>query len=73
MKRSLTTMNAIANRLYQEQSPNGFLETFTPLELCKLWYEFCVLKQIDGELVGGANYDDEVYDALNAHGYWDMV
>ena len=84
MTQSLTKLNAQAEKLYNliansqvelvKSASNMFLEQFEPLQLAKLWHTYCVYSTDEnGKLVGGASYDDEVYDALDLLGYWDMV
>lgn len=75
MAQSLAKLNGIANSLYdQHLGGQIWLDTFSPLELAKLWYEYCVYSTDEnGKTVSPQAYDDEVYDALAVLGYWDMV
>lgn len=67
---TLAKLNARAIKLYEKQATVDYwLTEFKPLELAKLWHEYCVYNE-DGQ---AASYDDEVYDALDVIGYWNMV
>lgn len=81
MSTTLAKLNARAQNVYNNLIENRVINStpkmlaeFTPLELCKLWHEYCVYRtDQDGALIGGADYDDEVYDALAELGYFDYV
>ena len=67
------TNHKIAEALYiGEASDETFKQVFSKDELIELWDNHCVYKlDDDGKVVDGASYDDEVYNALDRHGYWD--
>lgn len=67
-------MHLTAQKLYESDAPmHKWLEAFTPLELAKLWYDLCVYQQgKNGQMIAPQAYDDEVYEALNHLGYWDL-
>lgn len=67
-------MQEIAQKLYDGEAPTyKWLEAFTPMELVKLWYDLCIYRPAkDGKLIGPEAYDDEVYNALDYLGYWDI-
>lgn len=63
----------IATALYiGEASDATYFEVFTKQELVELWEGYCVYRVVDGDTVPPtASYDDEVFNALDRHGYWD--
>ena len=73
---TMTTLEQVktkADQLYRRQvSTQEWLDTFTPLQLAKLWHTSCVYRQDQDQLISPEAYDDEVYDALNILGYWDI-
>lgn len=71
MAQSLAKLHAQALALYDKEATEAdYRAEFTPLQLCKLWHEYCVLTP---ENTTGAPYDDEVYDALDTLGYFDYI
>lgn len=74
--RPIKTLINMANELYEDESLRKqninaviakWLEVFSPLELASLWLRTCIMTEKNPF---GANYDDEVYEALNVLGYW---
>lgn len=64
----------IAEALYTgEASDETYARVFTKDELIALWEDYCIYKVgEDGKTIDPtASYDDEVYNALDRHGYWD--
>lgn len=70
---TMTSNHQIAEALYiGEASNETYARVFTKQELVELWEKYCIYQTVDGKLVPpSASYDDEVYNALDRHGYWD--
>ena len=73
---TMTTIEQVknkANQLYRQEVPTEvWISTFTPLQLAKLWHTSCIYRQDKDQLISPEAYDDEVYDALDLLGYWDI-
>ena len=70
----IRALDVIAEGLYQAQASDELYKTvFTLEQLKQLWEERCTYKTDEhGKLITDtAAYDDEVYNALDRHGYWD--
>ena len=70
----IRALDVIANGLYRAQASDELYHiVFTLEQLKQLWEERCVYKTDEhGKLIEpSAAYDDEVYNALDRHGYWD--
>lgn len=69
----MASNHAIAEALYRgEASDETYARVFTKNELVELWENHCIYRVDDGKTIAPtASYDDEVYNALDRHGYWD--
>jgi len=70
----MASNHQIAEALYIGQaSDETYHKVFSKVELIDLWEGHCIYKTDDnGKLIEpSASYDDEVYNALDRHGYWD--
>lgn len=70
----MASNHQIAEALYIGQaSDETYHKVFTKDELVELWDNHCIYRVDDNgaTIPPSASYDDEVYNALDRHGYWD--